>query len=122
MFDLLQITDTLNKITQSAVAGDRNNDGQLSFYELITMGGWVMIPLGVMLLLAVYVFIERYIAIRHASRIDFNFMNIIRDHIVSGNVVAAKSFAKNTNNPVGDDPQPRAHREGGTPRAGPDAG
>ncbi|HWC54165.1 MAG TPA: MotA/TolQ/ExbB proton channel family protein, partial [Chitinophagaceae bacterium] len=41
-----------------------------------------------------------YIAIRHAARIDSNFMNIIRDHIVSGNVVAAKSFAKNTNNPV----------------------
>lgn len=100
MFDLLQITDTLNKLTQSAVAGDRNNDGQLSFFELITMGGWVMIPLGVMLLLAVYVFAERYIAIRHASRVDQNFMNIIRDHIVSGNVVAAKSFAKNTNNPV----------------------
>ena len=27
-------------------------------------------------------------------------MNIIRDHIVNGNVSAARSFAKNTNNPV----------------------
>ena len=27
-------------------------------------------------------------------------MNIIRDHIVNGNVTAARSFAKNTNNPV----------------------
>ena len=59
-----------------------------------------MVPLGVMLLLTVYFFAERYIAIRHASRIDNNFMNIIRDHIVNGNVVAARSFAKNTNNPV----------------------
>ena len=100
MFDLLQITDSLQKLAQSAVAGDRNNDGQLSFFELITMGGWVMIPLAVMLLLAVYVFVERYIAIKHASRIDFNFMNIVRDHIVSGNVVAARNFAKNNNNPV----------------------
>ncbi len=64
------------------------------------MGGWIMIPLAIMLLLAVYVFAERYIAIRNASRIDDNFMNIIRDHIVSGNVTAARSFAKNTNNPV----------------------
>jgi biopolymer transport protein ExbB len=45
-------------------------------------------------------FFERYIAIRHASRIDQNFMNIIRDHIVSGNLSAARSYAKNTNNPV----------------------
>jgi biopolymer transport protein ExbB len=53
-----------------------------------------------MLLMTVYFFAERYIAIRHASRIDNNFMNIIRDHITSGNVVAARSFAKNINNPV----------------------
>jgi biopolymer transport protein ExbB len=63
-------------------------------------GGWIMIPLGVMLLLAVWVFSERTIAIRNAGRIDSNFMNIIRDHIVSGNVSAARNFAKNTNNPV----------------------
>ena len=59
-----------------------------------------MITLSIMLLITVYVFFERYIAIRHASRIDSNFMNIIRDHIVSGNITAARSFAKNTNNPV----------------------
>jgi len=52
------------------------------------------------LLVAVYVFAERYIAIRNASRIDSNFMNIIRDHIVSGNVQASRSFAKNNTHPV----------------------
>lgn len=99
MFDLLQIVDSLNQVTKQ-MAGDANSDGKLSFFELLTMGGWIMIPLGIMLLMAVYVFAERSIAIRNASRIDNNFMNIIRDHIVSGNVVAARSFAKNTNNPV----------------------
>jgi biopolymer transport protein ExbB len=39
-------------------------------------------------------------AVRRASSIDNNFMNIIRDHIINGNVSAARSFAKNTNNPV----------------------
>jgi len=99
MFDLLQIVDSLNQVTKQ-MAGDANSDGKLSFFELLTMGGWIMIPLGIMLLMAVYVFAERSIAIRNASRIDNNFMNIIRDHIISGNVVAARSFAKNTNNPV----------------------
>ncbi|MBL7758400.1 MAG: MotA/TolQ/ExbB proton channel family protein, partial [Chitinophagaceae bacterium] len=77
-----------------------NHDGKLSFLELLTMGGWIMIPLAVMLLAAVYVAAERSIAIRNAARIDGNFMNIVRDHIVSGNITAARSFAKNTNNPV----------------------
>ena len=99
MIDLLQIVDTATKIVRH-IAGDRNGDGHLSFFELLAMGGWIMIPLGIMLLMGVYVFAERYIAIRHASKIDENFMNIIRDHIVSGNVTAARSFAKNTNNPV----------------------
>lgn len=100
MFDLLQIaTDSLQKAAQFA-SGDTNHDGHLSFFELLKMGGWIMIPLAIMLLLAVYVFAERTIAIRNASRIDDNFMNIIRDNIVSGNVTAARNFAKNNNTPV----------------------
>ncbi|OSZ80253.1 biopolymer transporter ExbB [Chitinophagaceae bacterium IBVUCB2] len=99
MIDLLQIADSLTQVTKK-VAGDRNGDGYLGFGELIMTGGWIMIPLGIMLVAAVYVFAERSIAIRNASKIDDNFMNIIRDNIVSGNVAAARNFAKNTNNPV----------------------
>jgi biopolymer transport protein ExbB len=96
MFDLLQITDTVN----NAVVHAAGSAGQSGFFDLVYRGGWIMVPLGIMLLLTVYFFAERYIAIRQSSNIDSNFMNIIRDHIVSGNVVAAKSFAKNTNNSV----------------------
>jgi biopolymer transport protein ExbB len=99
MINLLQITDSLTSAAKR-VAGDTNQDGYLSLWELLSTGGWIMIPLGVMLLAVVYVFAERYLAIREAGRIDVNFMNIIRDHIVSGNVVAARTFAKNSNNPV----------------------
>ncbi len=99
MIDLLQITDTLQNVTKFAT-GDSNHDGILSFFELLKMGGWIMIPLAVMLLFAVYVFAERTIAIRNAAKIDDNFMNIIRDNIVSGNVIAARNFAKNNNTPV----------------------
>jgi biopolymer transport protein ExbB len=97
MFHLLQVIDSLHNATDTANGGKGDS---FSFFDLIVMGGWIMIPLGLMLLLAVYFFAERYIAIRQASRLDNNFMNIIRDHIVSGNVSAARSFAKNTNNPV----------------------
>ena len=94
MIDLLQISDSLTQVA-GHINVDRNNDGSISFMELLFMGGWIMVPLAIMLLLAIYVFTERYIAIRNASNIDQNFMNIVRDHIVSGNLVAARSFAKN---------------------------
>ena len=100
MIDLLQIVDTLQKVTVKAIQGDTNGDGKLSLVELLSMGGWLMLPLGILFLATIFVFVERYIAIKKASRIDENFMNIIRDHIISGNVSAAKSFAKNTDNPV----------------------
>lgn len=98
MFDLLQIVDTLTGAAPGV--GAAGKEESIRFFDLIYMGGWIMIPLGLMLLLTVYFFAERQIAIRQASRIDANFMNIIRDHIVSGNIAAARSFAKNTNNPV----------------------
>ena len=53
-----------------------------------------------MFAIAIYVFFERLIAIRKASRIDPNFMNIVRDNIMSGNLSAARSLSKNTPNPV----------------------
>ena len=104
MIHLLQ-TDTLNQLAanvNSAIShADKNGDGSLSLGELLGMGGWLMYPLIGLLLLAIFFFVERLIAIRKAGTLDHNFMNHIRDHIVNGNISAARSFAKNTNNPVG---------------------
>ncbi len=95
MINLLQI-DSLNTASTAAAATDKG----VNLFDLLTLGGWVMIPLIILFLITIFVFFERVIAIRKASNIDNNFMNIIRDHIVNGNVTAARSFAKNTNNPV----------------------
>lgn len=74
--------------------------GTQSLWETLVSGGVIMIPLGILFVGALYFFFERLIAIRKASKIDDNFMRIIRDHIVSGNVTAARSFSKNNENPV----------------------
>jgi len=99
MINLLQI-DTGTQIASSVAQNDTNADGQISLVEMLTMGGWLMLPLALLLLLTIYFFVERLMTIRRAANLDANFMNIIRDHIVTGNVTAARSFAKNTNNPV----------------------
>ena len=94
MFYLLQI-DTLQKAASILPVPEK-----ISMWSLLEKGGWIMYPLYLLLVVAIFVFIERLIAIRKASRIEANFMLIIRDHIISGNVSAARSIAKNTNNPV----------------------
>jgi biopolymer transport protein ExbB len=74
--------------------------GTESMFSILVKGGVLMIPLAMFMAISVFFFFERLIAIRKASRIDANFMNIIRDHILTGNVTAARSLAKNTANPV----------------------
>ena len=93
MFDfLLQIDST----AQAAGTAGKVE----TVWSLLAKGGPLMIPLGLLFAAAVYVFFERYLAVKKAGRIDDNFMSIIRDHVVSGNVTAARSLAKNTDNPV----------------------
>lgn len=96
LFFLLQV-DTANQLANTTTS---DPGAGVSLIELLTLGGWVMIPLAALFLAMIYVFFERFLSIRKASAIDNNFMNIIRDHIMNGNVTAARSFAKNTNNPV----------------------
>jgi biopolymer transport protein ExbB len=94
MFDLLQI-DTLQKAAAALPVPEK-----ISMWNLLEKGGFIMYPLYILLAAAIFVFTERLIAIRKASRIDENFMRIIRDNIITGNVNAARSLTKNTNNPV----------------------
>jgi biopolymer transport protein ExbB len=100
MINLLQIVDTAVQTAAAVSANDANKDGNISLGELLSLGGWLMLPLALLFLITIYVFVERLMTIRKAARLDGNFMNIIRDHIVTGNVTAARSFAKNTANPV----------------------
>lgn len=100
MMNLLQIADSAAQMAAAVSQNDANKDGNISLGELLSLGGWLMLPLALLFVITIYVFVERLLTIRRAQRLDNNFMNIIRDHIVTGNVTAARSFAKNTANPV----------------------
>ncbi len=98
-FFLLQVqnaVDTLNKAVTTPVAPK-----EMHIIDMLIKAGWIMVPLALLSVLTVYVFVERWLAIKKAVQVDDNFMNIIRDNIVSGNVTAARNFARNTANPVG---------------------
>lgn len=100
----LQVTPPTNSIADS-LKQVMNGTGSaaaptMNLMEMLVNGGPIMIPLGLLLVVAVFFFFERWIAIRKASQIDPNFMNIIRDNVFTGNVNAARSLAKNTSNPV----------------------
>ena len=93
MFTFFLQADTLST---TAASGEEVE----SVWSLLSKGGPLMIPLFILFALAVFFFIERLLVIRKAGKVDENFMSIIRDHIVNGNIAAARSLAKNTHNPV----------------------
>jgi biopolymer transport protein ExbB len=90
------VADSLLKATAEAAQGEKT----IHLFDLLLKGGVLMIPLVILFVAAIYFFIERSMAIRKASRIDPNFMNIVRDHIITGNISAARSITKNTDHPV----------------------
>jgi biopolymer transport protein ExbB len=94
LIDSAKIKDSLARVAQLAAQQKE------TLWDILIKGGPLMIPLAILFVIAIFVFFERYIAIKKASRLDDNFMNIIRDHIVSGNVQAARSLAKNTDTAV----------------------
>jgi biopolymer transport protein ExbB len=71
-----------------------------SVFGMLSKGGPIMIPLGILFALAIYVFIERLLVINKANKVDESFMNIIRDQVTGGNIAAARSLAKNKNTPL----------------------
>lgn len=71
----------------------------LSFWSLVMDGGYIMIPLAVLLLLTIYIFTERYIVIRRASRQDATFMDRIRDYVHEGDIESAFNLCKKTDSP-----------------------
>jgi len=72
----------------------------MSYWELGLKGGWVMVPIIILSVLAVYIFFERFFAIRKASEIDTSFMDRIRDYIKDGKVENALTLCQSYSNPT----------------------
>ena len=71
----------------------------LSFWQMALNGGWLMIPLAILSLLAIYIFVERYIVIQRASKEAPYFMDRIREFLVDGKTEAAIKVCKQTRAP-----------------------
>ncbi len=88
----LQVTD-LETTTES-----------MSILDLMFSGGMIGIIIVllelVLSVVALYIFIERYLTIKKSGQVDQNFMNNIRANVSAGNIQAARSLCQNTDTPV----------------------
>jgi len=101
---LLQVTDTAQKVADTVknlsqtgtAAGDN-----LRFGDLLVKGGVIMIPIGILAVLGLVIFFERYFTIRKASKNESNLLIQVRSSIHTGNLDSAIAICKNSNSPLG---------------------
>ena len=89
MITILQATEAV--ATETAKMG---------LWELFTKGGWLMWVLLLLGGFTIFIFVERFLAIRKASMLDMHFMNRIRDYIYDGKIDSAVNLCKKTDTPI----------------------
>ena len=89
---LLQTAEAVQQTTEA---------GQMSLWQLFNSGGWLMWVLLALGGVTVFIFVERFLAIRKASKgMNMGFMNRIRDAISDGNIRAAVDMCRRANTPI----------------------
>ena len=99
LFLLQQNTSGITLAAEQAVLESAPQD-KINFLELSLKGGWVMIPILILSIIAVYIFVERYMAIQKAAQEDATFMSEIRNFIVQGKIDQARARCKSNTSPV----------------------
>jgi biopolymer transport protein ExbB len=91
-FTLLQTAEVVEQVTEA---------GQMSLWQLFNSGGWLMWVLLALGGVTIFIFVERFLAIRKASKgMNMGFMNRIRDAISDGNIRAAIDMCRRSNTPI----------------------
>ena len=101
---LLQTLTTGAGTSESAVpevAADVIQQVDVSLLDLLMEGGWyIMSPLALMSIMAIYVFFERSLAIRKAERVIPDFMDKLRDYIGQGSFESARNLCQQSDTPM----------------------
>ncbi|MGQ1947772.1 MotA/TolQ/ExbB proton channel family protein [Geofilum sp. OHC36d9] len=80
--------------------GDVLVEQSINLFDLMLKGGWIMIPLGVLSVISVYIFLERYMVLKRVSKEDNTFMNRIKDYIHDGKIDSALALCSSNNHPI----------------------
>lgn len=93
--------DTVNNAatTTGIQTAPEITETKISLIEMIMKGGPIMLPLAVLLLVSIYVLVERLLVIGKASKGSPNLVLNLKEMIHSRNISNARAMCKNTNTP-----------------------
>jgi biopolymer transport protein ExbB len=93
--NFLQITTTA--VPEVPLATEQPS---MSLLELLFQGGWVMVPILLLSLVAVFVIIERFLNLNRASKIKKGLLETIKEHIKRGDLSIAETTVAQYDTPV----------------------
>ena len=96
LFNLLQAAENAAAVPAEAISQEMN----FSLIEMATKGGWLMLVLLLLSVMAIYIFGNKWWLIRRAGKIDKNFMKDIRDLIHEGKIKSALALCQKYDSPV----------------------
>lgn len=73
---------------------------RMSLWSMAVQGGWIMLILAIASVIAVYIFVERFITINRAAQNDNMFMESIRGYMKEGKLNDAKVLCQRTSTPL----------------------
>ncbi len=101
---LLQINKLSDSLSTTTIEGEVVKEKTLSILELISSGGTggniIMISLGILSVISIYLFIERYTTLNKARKIDSEFLNSIKNYVENKDTKSAKTLCKNTDSSI----------------------
>ena len=87
-------------IVDAVQAAPVQQEMSFSLIDMAVKGGWLMIVLLALSLVAIYIFGKKWWMIRQASKIDKDFMMDIKDYIHDGKIKSAKTLCSKFDTPV----------------------
>lgn len=90
----------INLLQTSIEAAPVQQEMSYSLIEMAMKGGWLMLVLLLLSIIAIYIFGKKWWLIRQAGIIDKDFMMDIRDYLHEGKVKAAQTLCTKYDNPV----------------------
>jgi biopolymer transport protein ExbB len=83
-------------VTAAVTGIPQPTEESFQLFDMVQKGGYIMYPLGILLLVTIYFFVERLIVILRANKKDKNLLNTIKENLHNGNVDAAKAACKSS--------------------------
>ena len=97
LLNIQTVADTMAAMPEFSQVSEQQSGP--SFLQMALNGGWIMIPLLILSVVAIYIFFERLTVIRSAAKEDALFMNKIKDYINEGKIDAALTLCRQSKTP-----------------------